>query len=150
MRGKNGTECGADRSVRRRAHLAVPAALVALGLALGCGSRAPAINVTRTSLELGEIGQQPAATTVRVENVGNDTLNILAVATSCGCTQAWVSDTVVAPGAATTLTVRYDPAAMTPPDTGRIHRGIYIQSDDPLRPEVQIDLYAVVRPRSAP
>jgi DNA gyrase inhibitor GyrI len=123
---------------------------VALGLATGCKARAPAIDVARASLDLGEIPQQPADTSVTVTNTGDDTLKILGVYTSCGCTEAWVSDSILPPGTATTLSIRYDPTSMTPADTGSIYRGIYVQSDDPRRPEVTIELRAVVRAPETP
>jgi len=147
---RKGRAHAAGWRVRWGGRLALPAGLVVLGFALGCDAGVPAIEVARTSLDLGEIGQGPAETTVSVSNIGGDSLRILWVATSCGCTSAWVSDSLLAPGATTTLSVRYDPTVMTPPDTGRIHRGIYIQSNDPVRPEVEIDLYAVVRPPELP
>ncbi len=116
------------------------------GPGVGCGRETPTIAVGRTSLDLGEIPQRAVQTDVRVANVGRGTLRILAVKTSCGCTRAWVSDSVLAPGGATTLTVHYDPTAIVPPDSGRVQRGVYLLSNDPLRPEIEFALSAVVRP----
>ena len=126
------------------------AAVVTVSLTAACDSGTPTITVGRSYVDLGEIEPQSVEANVGVANLGRGTLRILGVATSCGCTRAWVTDSVLTAGGSTTLTVRYDPTAMTPADTGVIHRAIYLQSNDPRRPEVQVDFYAVVRPPGPP
>lgn len=125
-------------------------AVVAASVATACDAGTPTIAVGRSYVDLGEIEPQPVEANVGVANLGRGTLRILGVATSCGCTRAWVTDSILTAGGSTTLTVRYDPTAMTPADTGVIHRAIYLQSNDPRRPEVQVDFYAVIRPPGSP
>lgn len=53
--------------------------LFVLGTAVACGPETPTLAVGRTSLDLGEIPQEPVETTVHLANVGRGTLRILAV-----------------------------------------------------------------------
>jgi hypothetical protein len=138
------------RRIRAFGLAAVVVVVVGVTVTAACDSGTPTIAVGRSYVDLGEIEPRPVEADVGVANLGRGTLRILGVATSCGCTRAWMSDSVLTAGGAATLTVRYDPTAMTPADSGVIHRAIYLQSNDPRRPEVQVDFYAVVRAPGSP
>lgn len=157
-----------DRRLRRRRLLAplllvtvlvVPLAAYGLGL-LGGGEPPPAIRVSPTSLDLGEIPPQVVEATFTVTNAGEGDLVLRYLYTSCSCTSAVLRfqgqesprfgmhdnpegwSVRLRPGERGDLVVRYDPNVH--PDTGPIVRAAYVQSNDPRTPEVQVTMTAIV------
>jgi hypothetical protein len=122
----------------------------------------PRIEVDPTQYDFGNIPQGVSTATFLIWNLGESDLSLTGVSTSCGCTSAVIKykgiespvfgmhnnpkdwSMNVIPGDAATLEVSYDSALH--PDTGSIDRAVYIKSNDPFRPEVQIDLTANVIP----
>jgi hypothetical protein len=85
----------------------------------------------------------PVGEAFEVRNVGEGTLQILGVSTSCGCTTAEIGTRTLAPGEATDLRVTFDPQAHGGA-TGAFTRLIYVRSDDPEQPEVSLVLHVEV------
>ncbi len=119
-------------------------ALIAL---LGCVSSSgsgPKISVSPKSWDFGTIPQEKAAKTFTLQNAGDAVLEIKRVSTSCGCTTASVEKDELMPGESTGLVVQFDPNSMEPPDAGEILRVVYIKSNDPNMPELEIEIRANV------
>lgn len=81
-----------------------------------------------------------------ITNSGNQNLEILRLATSCGCTTATISQNQIAPGQSVELKVRYDTGAMTGAHAkGKQERIIFIKSNDPRNPQTEVRIYANVK-----
>jgi hypothetical protein len=119
-------------------------------LLAACGGT-PTLAVVPATYDFGEIAADaPVTTTLRVTNVGKGELNISSVATSCGCTTAQLEETTLAPGAATDLTVTFDPQAH-PGLYGPLLRMVYLQSNDPAQPEIEVPVHVMIlEPNLAP
>lgn len=122
-----------------------PPLLLAAGALLiltigGCSGGAPQAAVSPASYDLGQIGPgNPVTTTFAVSNQGNGPLLIESVTTSCGCTTAQISSQTIAPGASADLTVTFDPQAHAGA-TGQFLRYIYLRTNDPTAPEVEVEI----------
>ncbi len=126
----------------RMALLFAALALLAIGLT-ACGREPPRIVIEPTSQDLGERPQEPMELTYTVRNEGGSPLRIESVMTSCGCTRATVDREVIPPGESARLLVSFDPA-----ETGLygdLLRVIYVRSNDPDRPEVEVEFRVVVQ-----
>lgn len=119
----------------------------------GCsnGLKAPRIELSATSFDLGDIDPDKGerVETFFVKNTGDAPLSILAISTSCGCTEAEVESEEILPGEQTKLTVMYDPS-VHPGLVGEIQRIVYIKSNDPLNKEVELELIGNSLPSSKP
>ncbi len=117
-------------------------AFAALGLT-ACSASPPHIVVEPPSQDLGERPQEPIELTYTLRNEGGSPLKIEKLITSCGCTRAEVEKDVLAPGESTPLHVSLDP---TEDDLyGDILRVIYIRSNDPAHPEVEVEFRVIIR-----
>lgn len=121
--------------------LLVIISLLIIGCATKFESPVQKIKLSTTSYDMGDIDPSKGKWTeiFFIKNVGAQPLEILAVSTSCGCTEAEVEDQEIAPGEQTKLLVTYDPD-VHPGLTGPIKRVIYIKSNDPLQKEVELEL----------
>ncbi|MFQ5909531.1 MAG: DUF1573 domain-containing protein [Thermoplasmata archaeon] len=123
----------------------------------------PEISVSPPGHDFGDMPQRVVSKTVEVQNVGDSNLVITWISTSCGCTSAtlrvggrtsgpfgmhdnppWGWSETLLPGQIGYLTITYD--ATEHPDSGEIQRIVYIRSNDPARPEVEIEVIANVIP----
>jgi hypothetical protein len=75
-----------------------------------------AISLKETAFDFGKIPQgKPVTHVFDVKNIGKDSLKIVHVQASCGCTTPeWEHDKAIAPGASTKITVGYNAAASGP------------------------------------
>lgn len=82
-----------------------------------------------------------------IKNSGKTPLEIKRVATSCGCTTAKISQQLIDPGQTAELAVVYDTAAMGdgPHGRGKQERIIYVKSNDPNNPQVNVIVSAYVK-----
>jgi len=117
----------------------------ALLVLAGCGGRQPDIAVATDHYDFGTIQQGDVVTTeIPVRNTGQADLEIEAVSTSCGCTTARVEPTTIPPGGEGRLIIQYDSGVH--PDSGPMLRYVYIASNDPDEPEVEIRVTVQVQP----
>ena len=118
--------------------------LLLTGLAAGCNQGQPAIELPQTNHDFGQVRQGEIVTIqLPVRNVGQKELRIESVTTSCGCTSAKVEPTTIPPQGEGTLTIRYNSGLH--PDKGPVYRIVYIASNDPERPEVQVEIRGEVQ-----
>lgn len=104
---------------------------------IGCGG-SPTLAVLPATYDFGGIAADaPVTTTLQVRNTGQAELRISGITTSCGCTTATVDKMTLAPGAVTNLTITFDPQAH-PGLYGPLLRMVYLQSNDPAQPEVEV------------
>jgi hypothetical protein len=75
-----------------------------------------------------------------LKNVGNDTLKITNVRKSCGCTAAPLRKTVLPPGDTTQLEVTFSSGSYQ----GPISKAVYVESNDPIEPFMDITFQATV------
>ena len=80
-------------------------------------------------VSLGRIYQtgEKVGKTIYVLNTGDERITITGVRTSCGCTAAVASDSVVDPGKQTQITVKFNPFGYM----GEITKYIYISTSNP-------------------
>lgn len=114
----------------------------------GNNQDAPKIEIFPALYDFGEIEFGKIVNYIfKIKNSGNEILEIKRVATSCGCTTAKPSKTKINPGEEAELLVVYDTAAMGdgPHGTGSQERIIYIKSNDPANPQVDVTISAYVK-----
>lgn len=102
----------------------------------------PRIVVKQASVDFGPIASRTERT-VQVRNVGRVPLVITAISSSCGCTTARIEKQELAPGKGAVLTITFDVEAHGP-QTGPAQHAVYLRTNDPDRPEVEIEVRAVV------
>ncbi len=129
---------------------AVLAALVVAGLAARAAweTAVPHIVVEQASVDFGPIASR-AEKAVRVRNGGRARLAITAISSSCGCTTARIEKQALAPGESALLAITFDVEAHGP-QTGPAQHAIYLRTNDPNRPEVEIEVRAVVLKEAKP
>lgn len=105
----------------------------------------PKIMVEPKVFDFGEV-QRPAVVDheFTVKNTGRETLEIRRVSTSCSCTTAKIDKKEIEPGEKAALVVTYDSGAMKH-EKGRIERIVYIKSNDPDNPQLEVTIYASVK-----
>lgn len=107
----------------------------------------PEVEITPKSFDFGEIKYgEIAEYTFKIRNLGDEILEIKRVATSCACTTAEVEKEMLSPGEEVNLFVRYDTGAMSGAHAkGEQERIIYIKSNDPVNPQVEVTIKAYVK-----
>lgn len=111
------------------------------------GEARPKIEFKPMSFDFGEIEYgQIVEHSFKVKNSGKEVLEIRKLATSCACTTAEINKERINPNEEAELLVRYDSGAMSGPHArGKQERIIYIRSNDPLNPQIEIMIYAYVK-----
>jgi len=117
--------------------------MIVAALLAACGNPPPRIVVEPQSQDLGERPQEPLELTYTVRNEGGSPLRIEKVSTSCGCTRATVDRETIPPGESAQLRVVLDPTE----DNlyGNLLRVIYVRSNDPDNPEVEVEFRVTIR-----
>ena len=108
----------------------------------------PKIEIMPTFFDFGQLNFGAIAEKIFVvKNVGNQILEIKRITTSCSCTSAKINREILNPGEETELQVRYDTAAMGSGSHGKGQqdRIIYVKSNDPVHPQVEITTIAFVK-----
>lgn len=107
----------------------------------------PKIEITPTSFDFGEIEYGEVAEHVfNLKNLGSETLEIKRLSTSCGCTTAEVDKEVISAGEQTRLKVIYNTGLMSGSHAkGKQERIIYIKTNDPVNPQVEVTISAYVK-----
>jgi hypothetical protein len=112
-------------------------------LAAAC-TAAPSVEVDPAAYNFGAIpATAPVSATVQVVNRGRGMLRLGAVRTSCGCTQATLDAAELRSGAATNLTITFDPQAH-PGLYGPLLRLVYLSTNDPQQPELEIPVHVEI------
>jgi hypothetical protein len=126
--------------------------LILSGLILSaCSTARPLITLEWDKIDFGEVVNGTVVNQqVRISNQGDDDLEILSVSTSCGCTQASLERTTIPPGESATLVIEFDSGAHGAELEGAMLRQVFIASNDPIQPEVVIELTADVLAAEAP
>lgn len=118
--------------------------LILITFLMAACTGSPAIAVVPAEFDFGNIAAADTVTgAITIQNRGKRSLQIKELSTSCGCTTASVSETTVAPGAETILTIGFDPQAH-PGLYGPLLRMIYVQSNDPNQPELEIPVTVTI------
>ena len=78
-----------------------------------------------------------------IQNTGSEPLEISNVVTSCGCTQAILSSSVIPPGRRADLQTIFDPDFHD--TTGPVKRVIWLETNDPDQPVVSVGFTANVQ-----
>lgn len=83
----------------------------------------------------------PLHTTIKIKNTGNKQLEIFGVKPGCGCTNAPIDKSLLAPGeiATVAVTLKIDK------DSGPITKGIEFTSNDPVNDRIGYDLKANIK-----
>lgn len=108
----------------------------------------PQIEVSPQTFDFGEIQYGTIAKhRFKIKNSGKQNLEIKKVATSCACTSAEVGKKILEPNKETNLDVTYNTGLMgdSPHAKGEQERIIYIKTNDPINPQVEVIIHAYVR-----
>jgi chondroitin AC lyase len=88
-------------------------------------------------------GPEDVSQVFYVQNTGTEPLEIRSVVTSCGCTTATLSSSVIPPGQRADLTVVFNPDFH---DTeGPVTRAVWLETNDPDQPVAEVKFAANVR-----
>lgn len=107
----------------------------------------PEIEITPESFDFGEIKYGDIVNySFKVKNQGKEILGIKRIATSCACTTAKIAKEKINPGGETELLVTYDSGLMgISHGKGFQERIIFVQSNDPINPQVEVSIYANIK-----
>jgi hypothetical protein len=86
----------------------------------------------------------PVVQTFPIQNTGNKALLITNVVTSCGCTTAQLSSSVIPAGQRADLVVTFDPSFHA--TSGPVTRLVWLETNDPEQPVVELRMDANVAP----
>ena len=105
------------------------------------------IEITPKSFDFGEIEYGKKLEHVfKIKNLGDETLEIKRLSTSCGCTTAETSKERISAGEEVELKVVYDTGAMSGSHAkGKQERIIYVKTNDPVNPQMEVEIYADVK-----
>ena len=111
------------------------------------GADVPQVNIPRTVFDFGTIPPDPSVAYVfAVQNTGTAPLTLSGLVTSCGCTVAELSSSVIPPGQRADLQVTFDPDYHV--TVGEVTRVVWMRSDDPTQPWLEFRITADVQPQS--
>ena len=124
-------------------------AVILLGFLLAaCSSGQPNISVEETSLDLGDVvNGKIVSRDLFVRNNGEADLVVESIITSCTCTQATVDPMTIGANESGTLHIEFDSGFHGPDLTGPLIRQVFINSNDPQQPELQVELVVNVEAR---
>lgn len=106
----------------------------------------PQIEITPKVFDFGEINFGDVVNyDFKVKNSGDEILEIKRVATSCPCATAKIAKEKIEPREEVELLVTYDSGAMGLHGKGKQERIIYVKSNDPVNPQVEVVIYANVK-----
>ncbi len=125
-------------------------AVVLYIMVLPAAAQQPEITFEQEKWDFGRIKEGEIVTHIfTFTNKGDSPLKIQRVQTTCGCTAALVSQKTLAPGEIGELKVTFNTRGYA----GNVAKYVYIHSNDPVHPRVQLALRAAIdvppRPRIA-
>lgn len=105
----------------------------------------PKISISEDFYDFGSIGPTDVVThEFEIANLGEAPLTISRAYTTCGCTTADFTATVIPPGKVSVVTMRLD-AGFHDVRGQTVRRGIIIENNDPKTPQVEVWAEAAVR-----
>lgn len=105
------------------------------------GTPLPRLDLPSAEHDFGRIPPRPdVAHVFAVQNRGDADLRIENLVTSCGCTTARLSSSVIPPGQRADLVVTYDPDFH--PTEGQVVRLVWFATNDPAQPWVEVRVLA--------
>ncbi|MCB8973832.1 MAG: DUF1573 domain-containing protein [Ardenticatenaceae bacterium] len=105
----------------------------------------PQIQIPEKNFDFGTIGPQDVVEReFIIRNVGNAPLTISRAYTTCGCTKAELSATVIPPGKVATIKLIFD-AGFHDTAGQTVRRGLIIENNDPQQSNAEIWVQAAVR-----
>lgn len=105
----------------------------------------PKISISEDFYDFGSIGPSDLVThEFEIANLGQAPLTISRAYTTCGCTTADFTATVIPPGKVSVVTMRLD-AGFHDVRGQTVRRGIIIENNDPKNPQVEVWAQAAVR-----
>jgi len=107
----------------------------------------PTIFLSEEEWDFGKIKEDERPVHIfNIKNIGKQELIINRVRASCGCTATMLSQENIQPGKSAELQVTFNPTGYK----GVVKKDIYLDSNDPKRPNVKIIVSADVEPIPAP
>ena len=104
----------------------------------------PKIFVSEATYDFGTVGAIAVVShEFVIQNIGEGTLTISRAYTTCGCTTADFTSTIIPPGKAAIMTLTFD-AGYHDARGQTVTRGIFIENNDPNLPQLEIWTQAVV------
>jgi hypothetical protein len=108
------------------------------------GTEVPRVDIPQASFDFGLIPPRPPVAYVfAIQNTGTAPLILSSLATSCGCTVAELSSSVIPPGQRANLQVTFDPDFHE--TRGEVTRVVWMVTNDPTQPWLEIVLKADVQ-----
>ena len=108
------------------------------------GVALPGLDLPTDSHDFGRIpGRPDVAHVFSVQNTGTADLKIWNLVTSCGCTTAELSSSIIPPGQRADLTVTFDPDFHV--TQGEVVRLVWFATNDPTQPWAEVRLAADVQ-----
>lgn len=105
----------------------------------------PAIALPETVYDFGSIGpKEVVKKTFVIRNTGEESLTISKAYTTCGCTTADFTSSVIPPGKVALVTVTFD-AGFHDTRGQTVQRGVMIENNDPNQSKAEIWISATVR-----
>lgn len=119
--------------------------LILIGLLLAWGGAAlaegPKLSVEKADFTFGQVYQgDKVQHTFRFQNAGDEVLMIDRVRSSCGCTAALVSATMIAPGDVGEVMATFDSTRFK----GGVTKTIYLYTNDPWQKVTQLNMRGTV------
>ncbi|OQX55630.1 MAG: hypothetical protein B5M54_01270 [Candidatus Aminicenantes bacterium 4484_214] len=150
-------ESGANRDIKRgekemtgkKSSWLKKLSLIALVLAWGglsspalAAKKGPRLFLQEKSYDFGEVQEGKVVTHVFIfKNIGDETLVINRVRTTCGCTAALLSQKQLQPEEQGKVEVKFNTRGYE----GRLSRYLYLESNDPQNPKAQITIKATIK-----
>ena len=111
---------------------------------LPAGGPQPNVEVQESFHDFGRIGAKDVVMrTFLVRNTGDAPLTISKAYTTCGCTTADISATVIPPGGAATIKLIFD-AGFHDSAGQTVRRGVILENNDPDQPQAEMWVQAEV------
>lgn len=121
-------------------------ALAAILLAIGvAASAAPMISVDSPVYSVTVQSGSLVNHSFLVTNIGDETLHLAGVSTSCGCTTASLAKTELAPGES----VAVDATVNTAGFRGTVTRSVLVDSNDPVNPTISLQIVTTIADTTA-
>lgn len=111
------------------------------------GDVGPQISISPQFFDFGEVDYGETVEHIfKVKNLGNESLEINRISTSCACTSAKIDKEEISPGEEAELKVVYETAKMSGGHAkGDQERIIYVKSNDSTKPQEEVTIHAYVK-----